>query len=79
LKPSSAFWLALDTALQALQRHTGGSVFRGIAEFRNVLVHGYLAIDPEILHRLLDERLDDFRLFASSVEKYLTASSSRAP
>lgn len=133
--------LALDTALQALQRHTDGSIevlrtdieeawiverglqlcaqncidiathlaaatghdvpdyaaaidllavigvitsdfartFRGIAGFRNVLVHGYLAIDPEILHRLLNERLDDFRRFARSVEEYLTASSSRAP
>lgn len=47
--------------------------FRGIAGFRNVVVHGYLAVDHELLHRLLNERLDDFVAFATSVERYLSA------
>src|SRR5262245_60565523 len=41
--------------------------FRGIAGFRNVLVHGYLGVDPSHLHRLLDTGLDDFVTFASFV------------
>jgi uncharacterized protein YutE (UPF0331/DUF86 family) len=47
--------------------------FRGIAGFRNVVVHGYLAVDPAVLHRLLNERLDDFAEFARHVERYLGA------
>jgi uncharacterized protein YutE (UPF0331/DUF86 family) len=45
--------------------------FRGIAGFRNVLVHGYLAVDLARMHRLLNERLDDFAAFAAHVESYL--------
>ncbi len=45
--------------------------FRGIAGFRNVIVHGYLDIDPEIVHRVLTERLDDFEEFARHIERYL--------
>jgi uncharacterized protein YutE (UPF0331/DUF86 family) len=45
--------------------------FRGIAGFRNVLVHGYLAVDPDVLHRLLNERLDDFVEFATLVQAHL--------
>ena len=47
--------------------------FRGIAGFRNVVVHGYLAVDPAVLHRLLNEGLDDFAEFARYVERYLGA------
>ena len=45
--------------------------FRGIAGFRNVLVHGYLAVDLSRLHQLLNEGLDDFTQFARFVESYL--------
>lgn len=45
--------------------------FRTIAGFRNVLVHDYLEIDLSIVHELLTNRLDDFRLFAAHVERYL--------
>jgi uncharacterized protein YutE (UPF0331/DUF86 family) len=45
--------------------------FRGIAGFRNVLVHGYLALDVGRMHRLLNEQLDDFRVFAAHIERYL--------
>lgn len=47
--------------------------FRGVAGFRNVLVHGYLELDVEIVHRLLNERLDDFVAFAAHVNTYLAA------
>jgi uncharacterized protein YutE (UPF0331/DUF86 family) len=45
--------------------------FRPVAGFRNVIVHGYLDVDLEIVHRLLNERLDDFAEFARRVSRYL--------
>jgi len=45
--------------------------FRSVAGFRNVLVHGYLDVDPAIVHRALNERLDEFRTFSADVEAYL--------
>ncbi len=47
--------------------------FRAVAGFRNVIVHGYLDVDLEIVHRLLNERLDDFVEFARRVNDYLDA------
>ena len=44
---------------------------RPIAGFRNVIVHGYLDVDLEIVHRLLNDRLDDFAEFARLVSRYL--------
>jgi uncharacterized protein YutE (UPF0331/DUF86 family) len=46
--------------------------FRAVAGFRNVVVHGYLDVDLEIVHRLLNERLDDFAEFARRVNAHLT-------
>jgi uncharacterized protein YutE (UPF0331/DUF86 family) len=46
--------------------------FRGVAGFRNVLVHGYLGVDHERVHELLNSGLDDFVAFAQYVESYLT-------
>lgn len=43
--------------------------FRNLAGFRNVLVHGYLDVDLDLLHRLLSQRLGDFESFAAQVEK----------
>ena len=44
---------------------------RPVAGFRNVIVHGYLDVDLEIVHRLLNDRLDDFAEFARLVSRYL--------
>jgi uncharacterized protein YutE (UPF0331/DUF86 family) len=44
---------------------------RAIAGFRNILVHGYLEVDVERLHRVLREQLGDFVEFAAYVERYL--------
>jgi uncharacterized protein YutE (UPF0331/DUF86 family) len=49
--------------------------FRGIAGFRNVLVHAYLELDRELLIELLNERLDDFRFFAERIQAHLAQSS----
>lgn len=45
--------------------------FRGVAGFRNVVVHGYLDVDVVLLHRLLNDHLDDFSAFAQRVASYL--------
>ncbi len=45
--------------------------FRGVAGFRNVVVHGYLDVDVALLHRLLNQHLDDFSTFARQVGAYL--------
>jgi len=45
--------------------------FRGIAGFRNVLVHGYLAVDKARVHELLNQRLGDFSEFAGHVQAWL--------
>jgi len=45
--------------------------FRSVAGFRNVLVHGYLDVDLDVLYVLLHERLGDFESFAKAVETYL--------
>ncbi len=48
--------------------------FRSVAGFRNVIVHGYLEVDVNLVHRLLHERLEDFAEFARSVERYIPRS-----
>ena len=45
--------------------------FRPVAGFRNVIVHGYLDVDLEIVHRMLNDRLGDFGEFARLVNHYL--------
>ncbi len=47
------------------------ATFRKMAGFRNVLVHGYLDLDPRIVHATLQEHLDDFLRFARLVAAYL--------
>jgi len=47
------------------------SQFRSVAGFRNVLVHGYLDVDLDLLHLLLSTRLGDFETFASHIEAYV--------
>jgi uncharacterized protein YutE (UPF0331/DUF86 family) len=47
------------------------SRFRGIAGFRNVLVHGYLGVDIQRLHRVLNDPLDDFGAFTRFIEDYM--------
>lgn len=60
------------SALEVLSRDFAAR-FRAIAGFRNVIVHAYLDLDLQIVHRLLNERLDDFTEFAASVERYIEA------
>ena len=45
--------------------------FRGVAGFLNVLVHGYLRVELERVHELLNSGLDDFVEFAGHIERFL--------
>lgn len=40
-----------------------------MARFRNVIVHDYARIEPEILYSILKKNLDDLRLFARMVKE----------
>ena len=42
-----------------------------MARFRNRLVHLYWEIDPETVYQLLQDNLDDFKLFQEKVVSYL--------
>jgi uncharacterized protein YutE (UPF0331/DUF86 family) len=46
--------------------------FAPIAGFRNVLVHGYLELDWELVYEHLRE-VADFRTFANAIRAWLTA------
>jgi uncharacterized protein YutE (UPF0331/DUF86 family) len=48
--------------------------FRAVAGFRNVLVHGYLVVDLQVVEEVLRERLPDFEEFAARIERYLEGS-----
>ena len=53
--------------------------FRAVAGFRNVLVHGYLEVDAVLVHRILNERLEDFVAFAGHVEDHLARTGKAGP
>jgi uncharacterized protein YutE (UPF0331/DUF86 family) len=44
---------------------------RGMAGFRNVLVHGYLEVDQGIVFTVATDHLGDYELFAQSVTAWL--------
>ena len=56
-----------------------GERFRGVAGFRNVLVHGYLDVDLDLICRMLTESLDDFEEFARHVERWLAGTAGPPP
>jgi uncharacterized protein YutE (UPF0331/DUF86 family) len=58
-------------AAKGVLPHDFAARFRGVAGFRNVVVHGYLDVDVPLLHRLLNDRLDDFATFARFVASHL--------
>jgi uncharacterized protein YutE (UPF0331/DUF86 family) len=46
---------------------------RDLAGFRNVLVHGYLDVDLQVVEQVLSTRLDELEAFADSVQRWLDA------
>ena len=60
-----AGWLAPDLST-SLRRMTG---------FRNVLVHGYDDVDLEVVHDILEHRLEDLLAFASAMRSRIARES----
>ena len=48
---------------------------RGLAGFRNLLVHDYARVDPERVREVLETRLPDLVAFADAVEDWLNRDS----
>ncbi|MBM3144634.1 MAG: DUF86 domain-containing protein [Chloroflexi bacterium] len=48
-----------------------------LAGFRNILVHEYLAVDPEKLYSALTDSLDDLRVFGQQIALYIQQSGSQ--
>jgi len=44
---------------------------KGMAGFRNLLVHGYSAINVAMVHNTLQNNLDDFLKFSYYINKYI--------
>jgi uncharacterized protein YutE (UPF0331/DUF86 family) len=44
---------------------------RGLAGFRNLLVHDYARVDPGRVREMLQTRLPDLEAFAAAVEEWL--------
>lgn len=47
---------------------------RPLAGFRNALVHGYLGVDLDLVHAVLNGHLDEVREFARHVDEYVRTS-----
>ena len=44
---------------------------KGLVRFRNILVHEYLGVDPELVYRNLKQNLGDFRGFIAAITGYI--------
>ena len=63
---------SIDSLVEAgVLPHDFGERFRGVAGFRNVIVHGYLDLDLDHVATFLNENLQDFEVFAESIERWL--------
>lgn len=47
---------------------------RQMAGFRNILVHGYTAVDPAVVRDVVEDHLGDLEAFATAIRKRLPAS-----
>ena len=61
-----------------LQRHHWLSsaltdTMRQMVGFRNIVVHGYQSVDPEIMRDIVEHRLDDLLAFTSAIKSRLQA------
>lgn len=43
---------------------------KGLVRFRNILVHEYLGVDPELVYQNLKQNLKDFREFIAAITGY---------
>lgn len=63
---------SIDCLVEAnVFRSASASASGGVAGFRNVLVHGYLDVDLDLIAGMLSESLEDFEEFAGHGERWL--------
>lgn len=51
------------------------SSIRGMAGFRNILIHEYASVDISKVYDVLQKRLDDFKRYAGFIDNYLSKKS----
>ncbi|WP_448383129.1 type VII toxin-antitoxin system HepT family RNase toxin [Desulfosoma sp.] len=51
--------------------------FQDMASFRNLLVHAYEKVDPEVVFGIFRTRLDDFLLFVHDINAWVCQTSSK--
>lgn len=56
--------------LEVIPEHFGNRI-KGMAGFRNILVHEYTEVDIEVIEKVLNNSLNDFKKFAYYVDDYL--------
>ncbi len=55
--------------LAALGAIQSAQPYAEMVRFRNLIVHRYEEIDPEILYSIVSKKLDDFRRFRDEIDK----------
>ncbi len=55
--------------LQALGVIQSSETYSSMVRFRNLIVHRYEVIDPELLFQIVKERLNDFRHFRDEIDR----------
>ncbi len=55
--------------LAALDVIQSAQPYAEMVRFRNLIVHQYEEIDPEILYSIVSKKLDDFRRFRDEIDK----------
>ena len=72
-RDAAGYTSAIDILVEVEVLPSGfGARFREVAGFRNILVHGYLEVDLEVVVRVLREHLGDFERFAAHIETWLS-------
>jgi uncharacterized protein YutE (UPF0331/DUF86 family) len=55
--------------LQQLGILKDAEVYKSIIRFRNLIVHEYEIVDPEIIYKILKDHLSDFRRFRDEIDE----------
>jgi uncharacterized protein YutE (UPF0331/DUF86 family) len=72
LRAPSTYAETFEILVQAGLMSSGlGRVMVDMAGFRNVIVHDYTRVDPEVVIRILRKHLDDFRRFETEALGWL--------
>ncbi len=58
-------------ARAAVVTESNAAVFKAMARFRNLLIHGYDEVDDAVTYGIFSTRLGDFTTFAGAIRGYL--------